>query len=145
MKKIKLTQGQYALVDDEDFEYLNQWKWYLHSVGYAVRNIPSGQVYMHRLINNTPKGLLTDHINRNKLDNQRTNLRTVNKSINAVNTGLRSTNKSGCKGVSWSKLHNKWEAYIWKNSKKYHLGLFETILEADRARRIAEQRYHYGI
>jgi len=71
MKRIKLTQEKVALVDDADFEFLNQWKWFYHQTGYAK----SCHRYMHRLINKTPKGFHTDHINRNKLDNRKSNLR----------------------------------------------------------------------
>jgi hypothetical protein len=75
MKKIPLTQGKFAIVDDEDFEYLNRWKWYFAPVGYATRGDGHGRgnrtvVYMHRVVNKTTGGLVTDHINRNKLDNR---------------------------------------------------------------------------
>ena len=75
MKKIKLTQGKYAIVDDEDFAYLNQWRWYYHN-NYAVHtNKNKSRIYMHRFILNTPKKMFSDHINGNGLDNRRSNLR----------------------------------------------------------------------
>lgn len=139
MKKIKLTQGQYAIVDEEDFKWLSQHKWCITSEGYA--HCYKGG-YMHRMINKTPEGLITDHIDGNRLNNSRANLRTVDKSVNAINSGLRTNNKSGYKGVSLSKLHKKWEAYIWKNNKKFHLGLFNEMNEAIEARKQAEEIYH---
>ena len=148
MRKIKLSSNRgTALVDTEDFEYLNHWKWQLHVGGYAYRTVGNTKmdravVYMHREVNHTPVGMLTDHINGNKLDNRKANLRTADKSLNATNTGLRKTNKSGYKGVSWSKLHNKWEAYIWKNNKKYHLGIYENLTDAANNRKKAEAIYH---
>lgn len=147
MKKIKLSSNKgFALVDDEDFGYLSHWAWQLHSGGYAYRGIDndekSASIYMHREVNKTPKDMLTDHINGNKLDNRKSNLRTADKSLNAINTGLRSTNKSGHKGVSWSKLHSKWESYIWKDNKKYHLGIFVDINKAIKARKKGEEVYH---
>src|SRR3990167_10859282 len=80
MKRIKLTQGKFAIVDNEDFEWLNQWKWhYNNSDGYAYRTKvfrringkqPKEHISIHRLINKTPKGMETDHINHNRLDNR---------------------------------------------------------------------------
>ena len=93
MKTINLSQGQVALVDDDDYNWLNQWKWCAGNYGgkfYAVRHTKGShhlrkQVFMHRLIMNTPKGKLTDHRNRNGLDNQRHNLRDCNHSQNNMN------------------------------------------------------------
>src|SRR3990167_2069342 len=67
MKNIPLTQGKQTLVDDEDFDFLNQYKWFYHKQGYAVRQ--SGSIRMHRLLMNTPKRQEVDHINGNRLDN----------------------------------------------------------------------------
>jgi len=86
MKKIKLNKGTFATVDNDDFEYLNQWKWYINNNGYAIRTkytklgfkkYKMKKVYMHRVVNNTPDNLQTDHINHNQLDNRRINLRSV--------------------------------------------------------------------
>lgn len=146
MRLITITKGNMVLVDDEDFEYLNHWKWQMHTGGYAYRTTGNTGnrrvIYMHREVNKTPRGMITDHINGDKLDNRRSNLRTVNKSKNAINTGLRSTNRSGHKGVSWSKLHNKWESYIWKNNKQIHLGIYDDITDAIKVRKKAEATYH---
>jgi len=109
VKKIKLTQGRYALVDDEDFNWLNQWKWcFDRSNGYAHRNQwvngKNRKIYMHRIILGNPRGILikveTDHKNRNKLDNRRKNLRVVTRSENVLNKGLQSNNTSGIPGVT---------------------------------------------
>lgn len=140
MDKIKLTQGKFAIVDSEDFEYLNQWKWH-YAHGYA-RTSELRKSYMHRLVNKTPKGFLTDHINRNKLDNRKCNLRTGNKGLNSINRGLQSNNTSGYKGVSWAKNVKKWETYIWINGVKKLLGYFELKSEAVMVRRKAEKTYH---
>ena len=151
MKKIKLTKGKYTIVDNEDFEYLNQWKWFFKDTGYAVRSeymklginrYKRWRVYMHRVINNTPDNLQTDHINHNGLDNRKTNLRTVTNQQNAFNAGLSSANTSGAKGVSWSKTRKKWCAYIHINSKAIPLGRFFNIKDAISARKKAELKYH---
>lgn len=136
MKTIKLTQGKYVLVDDSDFEWLSQWKWYFCN-GYAMRNKldRTGLIRMHRLINNTPKGLFTDHINRNKLDNQRHNLRTVNKSLNEHNTEVRKNSKSGVKGIFWEKRRKKWRSEIMINHKSIFVGYFNNLSKAILARR----------
>lgn len=102
-KKIKLTQGKHAIVDDEDFERLSQYKWYYHHEGYAVRNSKENMrrrlISMHRIINNTPDGKVTDHINGDKLDNRKSNLRSCTHAENARNSKLRSDSSSGMKGV----------------------------------------------
>lgn len=146
MKQIYLTQGKKAQVDDIDFEWLNQWKWYCDK-GYAVRNvaIPNGKqeaLYMHRLINQTPKGSDTDHINRNKLDNRRSNLRTATRSLNIINRNPRKDNKSGFTGVNWDKQYKKWRALIRKDRRDIQLGLYSTITGAWLARRLGERIYY---
>ena len=142
MKKIKLTQSKFALVDD-DFEWLNQWKWKFDSTtGYACRTLyPKGKVYMHTLINETIGDLQTDHINRDKLDNRQSNLRTVTSTENSRNTEISVINTSGYKGVSFNKGRSLWEAYIHNNYKKINLGLFKDIDKAILARQRAESIY----
>lgn len=138
MKKIKLTQGKYALVDDEDFDYLNQFKWYLSSGergGYATRTVylKNGKItrmWMHRILNKTLDRFETDHIDRNKLNNQKNNLRTVTQSQNNFNRGLRRNNKSGIKGVYWDSGVNMWRAQIRINGHAFNLGKFDKLEEA---------------
>src|SRR4030066_2184242 len=112
MKEIKLTRGKVAIVDDEDYEWINQWKWHCNGQGYAERHcdIPGKRtmIKMHRLILNTPNGMETDHINHNRLDNRKSNLRVRTRSQNAINTPIRSSNTSGKKGVDWKKNVGKW-------------------------------------
>lgn len=141
MKKIQLTNGGFAVIDDRDFNLVNKYKWLKTSHNYAGTTVLP-RIYMHRLINNTPEGFDTDHINRNTLDNQRNNLRTCGKGLNAINTNLRKTNTSGHKGISWDKKMKKWQAYIWKEYKKIHLGYFTDIKKAIKARLEAEKLYH---
>ena len=137
MKKIKLTQGKFALVDNEDFEWLNQWKWG-YDGRYARRREKNIKIYMHTLINKTPKGKLTDHINRNKLDNRKSNLRSANFTLNINNSSLRYTNKSGHKGVWFWEKRNKWLSSITVNYKKIYLGIFEDKKAAIMVRKEAE-------
>ena len=89
--RIELTQNQFALVDDRDFEYISQWKWgawWNPETGsfYARRNYRNIKTYlMHRVIANTPKGMICDHINHDTLDNRRCNLRNVTPSQSNMN------------------------------------------------------------
>src|SRR4051812_35760807 len=108
MKYITLTQNKQAIVDDEDYEWLKQWKWTFDG-RYAQRNLYANggkkKLYMHRLIMGANKRQLIDHINQDRLDNQRNNLRFANKSVNGFNRGLPNNNTSGFKGVT---LHNQY-------------------------------------
>jgi hypothetical protein len=140
MRQIKLNRGYVTLVDDEDYEYLNQFKWYLNSNGYARTTSPQ-RMYMHALINKPPVGLQTDHVNRDKLDNRRSNLRSVTPLENSRNHGIHPTNTSGHPGVSWTKT-DKWEVYIWLKNKKKHIGRFAEFKDAVKARKQAERLYY---
>jgi hypothetical protein len=139
MKKIPLSQGKFALVDDEDFEWLNQWKWFAHKscyMFYAERHIyPNGKdviVKMHRQILGLKPGSkeVGDHINRNGLDNRRSNLRAVSESINKYNCSIYKNNTSGYRGVHWWKTASKWKAYIDINGKRKSLGHHPTAIDA---------------
>ncbi len=153
MKKIYLSgqlgQGKFAIVDNEDFEWLNQWKWNFDR-GYAYRTQRIGlrkfnkkkNIQMHRLILKNPKGLISDHINGNRLDNRRKNLRVVNAQQSAFNTGLSSRNKFGYKGVSFQKEKEKYRAYIKINGHQKHLGYFKTKEEAALAYNEKAKNYH---
>jgi len=145
MKRIKLTKGKFALVDDEDFEYLSQWNWYVSSHNYAITTTKKPCLYMHRIVNKTPKGILTDHINRNTLDNRKCNLRIADKRINSINKGTQSNNTSGYRGISWNKNHKKWETYIWNCGLRIQLGYYKIIKDAILVRKKAEIKYYEQI
>jgi len=152
MKKIKLTQNKYALVDDEDYENLNKYKWCVSTLGYAVRakiiNDKKRIEWMHRVINKTPLGMDTDHINGNKLDNQKINLRSVTRSQNCINKPLMKNNTSGFKGVYIGKAiyNGKTFKYIFSqiqtDGKTIYLGTFKTIQDAAKAYYNAAKKYH---
>lgn|SRR3972149_1096163 len=129
MKKIKLTQRKYAKIDDKNFNFINQWKWYF-SHGYAMRDTSDGRIYMHRQINNTEGHLDTDHINRDKLDNRRCNLRSVSRSKNQFNRGKPRNNTSGFIGVTWCRRDRNWQAQIKLNQRNIILGRFNNIFDA---------------
>ena len=131
MRLIPLTQGQFAIVDDDDFETLSQWKWqaYWHERTqsfYATRRL---SVKMHRQIMNCTPEEQIDHINHNTLDNRRGNLRKCTATQNSINRRKR----IGYKGVS--SVRNKWRATIGsvRKNERRHLGYFPTAEEAARA------------
>jgi hypothetical protein len=136
MKQIPLTKGKYALVDDEDYEFLNQWKWQVNSDGYAITGVRNQgeriQIRMHRLIINTPKGMETDHINGNRLDNRRDNLRVATKSQNLRNQKKRKS-LSLYKGLAYRKRDNAWEVNISDGSKQVFIGSFKNERHAAMA------------
>jgi len=131
-----------ALVDDEDFEELNQYNWCANKIGktwYAVRagyiDEKKVTISMHQQITGFQYKLI-DHINRDGLDNRRCNLRKCNHSQNKINTLMWKHNTSGVKGVSWDKKKKKWGAHIQKNSRHFFLGYFDNKEEAGRAYKI---------
>lgn len=128
MKTIPLTQGKFAIVDDADYDFLMQWKW-LFAKGYAMRNGPRNnyardRIYMHRLLAGNPNGMEVDHVNLDKLDNRRSNLRACTHQQNCCNTPLSKRNKSGFKGVSFDKKAGKFMAMIKIGPAKKFLGYF---------------------
>lgn len=137
MKRIPLTQNQFAIVDDRDFEKLSKFRWNACRDGntfYARRlkgKYPKRtNVHMHREIMRCPKGKGIDHINGNGLDNRRENLRVSTSLGNARNHKVRKDNPSGFTGVSFFGKLKKWKAYIHTNKKQIHLGYFDTARDA---------------
>lgn len=120
-------------VDDEDFEMLSQYKWRI-SKGYVRTTIKIygkwKNIFMHRLIMNTPKGMFTDHIDRNKLNNTKNNLRIVTSQQNNMNVQKRKNCSSKYKGIHWFKRDKKWQAQIMINNKHIYLGLFKNEIDA---------------
>jgi len=140
--KIKLTQGQFTLVDEEDFDYLNQWKWsYNPSGGYAYRNQNNHGIWLHRLLINPPKGFETDHINGDGLDNRRANLRIVTHQQNLMNQKVKSNNKTGYAGVSFERSRKRWFASLYLGGKTIFQKRFKDFNQAIMARKEAEDIY----
>jgi hypothetical protein len=145
MKEIKLTQGKVALVDDEDYEYLNQFKWYAHKkpcTFYAERSVGNRKnrtlVRMHRVIMNTHDNMQVDHIDHNGLNNQKCNLRNCTASQNRMNK--RPFGKSIYKGVGFNE--GLIQARIRINNKQIHLGYFKSEELAAKSYDIAAKKYH---
>lgn len=136
MKEIELTQGFKTIVDDEDYEWLSQYRWCAVNEGkkkplwYAVAKVYGKNVKMHRLLLGDPAGVV-DHRNRNSLDNRRENLSTVTQVENSRNKRHSSNNKLGVKGVNFHR--GAFCARIWYNNRNIHLGRFATLREAQLA------------
>lgn len=126
MRSTPLTKGKFAIVDDKDYEYLCQWKWWYGAKGYAVTRITGVFTLMHRLINATPEGLETDHINGDRLDNRRMNLRNATSQQNKFNKPVQSNNGCGVKGVQYRSSTDTWTAQIHVGGRKYYLGVYPT-------------------
>lgn len=125
----------YAIIDKE-FAYLDEYQWFIHSAGYAQTKMGGKKVYMHHKVIGKPKSpQVTDHINRNKLDNRLTNLRHVKYSDNAINTGLRSDNSTGHKGIYFVDRPKPWYAIVYRGNKIIYSKTFLTLEDAIVERR----------
>lgn len=138
MKKIPLSQGKFALVDDADFEWLNQWNWYAnknHNTYYAVRsgklNGKNTLILMHRqILGLTDPKIYGEHWDGDGLNNQRSNLRPATNSENQKNKKSKTNGTSKYLGVSWDKGCRKWVCHINIDGKAKYLGLFTDETQA---------------
>ncbi len=141
---IPLTQGKYAIVDTENYDYLMQWKWHVrpeHRTFYAVRRlrgsarkqVPRSTIFMHSVILQTPEGMLSDHRNHNGIDNRWCNMRVCSNMENCQNRlPPRYKNRtSSYKGVG--SRGNNWQARITSEGSQIHIGTFRSEIEAARA------------
>lgn len=144
-REIKLSQGQVAIVDDEDFEWLSRWKWHAYwnkntKSFYAQRNIRILKkticIIMHRLIMglNPKERPVVDHINHDTLNNTRNNLRVTTPSGNQQNRLNR--------GYAFHKKSQKFRARITANGKDIYLGIYKNENDARKAYLAAKEIYH---
>jgi HNH endonuclease len=143
MQYIPLTKGKFAIVDDEDYERIDQWKWHASRGDRrcdAVRKLAhDNRIHTRRMHHEVLKLPLAegqkwvvDHINRNPLDNRKANLRVCTAQQNTFNSGP--SNKKGktsyYKGVSFYRCHKLWTARVHFKGRTYYLGYFKTEYEA---------------
>lgn len=135
---IALTQGQNAIVDVADFEWLSQWSWFacwdkkMQSF-YATRKENGKSLRMHRTLLKVRSGEEVDHWNHNTLDNRRSNLRRCSHTQNMRNKKHQTANPSGYKGVTWAEDRHHWRVRLMCDGKMIHLGRFHSKEEAARA------------
>ena len=140
MKQITLTQGKVALVDDDDYVWLNQWKWCAkpgHHTFYAAHYVRVAKYKhrfekMHRLILGLQESdkQQVDHVDGNGLNNQRSNLRICTITQNNQSRRKRKVGTSKYKGVYWHQRDHKWQSRITVNKKRIQLGCFDSETDA---------------
>ena len=135
-REITLLRGQITIVDADDYDKVSTRKWVLGANGYAVSYKSYGMILMHRLIMNTPKGKVVDHINGNKLDNRKSNLRNCTHAENMQNR-FKANSKSGFRNVYWHARLSKWVVLVKKDKKMHYFGSFINKEEAIQAARSA--------
>lgn len=147
MKKIALTQGYFAVVNNRDYDFLMQWNWVADkrkNVVYATRNQTvatnkTKKIYMHRVILGlTDRKTHVDHIDGNGLNNRRSNIRECTHVQNCMNKGVSKANTSGVRGICWSKKDKRWRVRIGHNGKDIGVGYFRSLEQARNARIKAE-------
>lgn len=147
MKEIVISDGSKVKVDADDYDWLMEYKWSAKGNGYAMRGVHIGKrkyryFLMHREIIGAKKGEVVDHINGDKSDNRKCNLRIATPSQNSTNSKHRN-NESGYRGVYLDKRRNLWKSEIRPSpGKRKFLGYFENKEDAALAYNEAAEKYH---
>ncbi len=149
--KTLIRTGKTILLDDDDLERVLQfeleWKryWHVDVTGHVAASLRGYCVQLGRFILNCNNYLVVDHINRNPLDNQKTNLRAVSRSVDRHNSKTSHDNPSGCRGVCWDRFNDRWLVSITIAGKRKALGGFTKLTDAIKARKDAEHFYQKEI
>ena len=141
LRRYKGKKPVAVLVDDEDYENVRQYPWSKNYLGYISGKVDGKRVYLHRLIMGYPDGKVVDHINGDKLDNRKQNLRICTVRQNVMNSKTPKNNTSGHTGVSLRSDRKLYRANIMVNRRQIYLGSFERIEDAVLARKQAEVKY----
>ena len=131
-----------SLIDVKHLQLINGNSFSIDNKGYIRMSVKGIPILLHRVIANTPKGMVTDHINHNVLDNREVNLRICTKNQNLLNKKPYKNSKSECPGVYQIKSTGNWKSTIRINNKRISLGTFKNLIDAVSARKQAEEKYH---
>lgn len=155
MKKIELTRGLCAIVDDEDYEMLSKYSWYAHRSGHtyyagrAVRkddkDCKKSRVFMHNVLLKTKEGQVVDHVNHDGMDNRKENLRSVTPMQNCWNRLKRKTDGMTSRYMGVTKRKDRWRAEIQSHGRNFYLGSYETEEEARDAYQRAREKRNVGL
>lgn len=126
--------GKTFTVSKEDYEKIRPHKWLVYDSGYVKARISKKCVYLHRFLMDCPKGMTVDHINHDKSDNRRDNLRICTQRENSLNRD--------CEGVRFDKRRGTWQAYVYTETGFKSLGSFKNKEDAVVARRNGEKLYY---
>jgi len=147
-----LTRGQVSIVDNDDIDKIKGYGWYANYTSHnrqyqttaniSLDNGNKRKLYLSRIIMDALDGVEVDHINHNRLDNRKSNLRLCNRRENLCNRPANSSNTSGYKGVVFHKRDKKWQASIRTKKGRIHLGYFNSAIEAATAYNQAALKYH---
>ena len=144
--EIPLTQGKVALIDDEDFERVSQFKWWIakrrDGKFYARREMNGKSIFLHRFLMDAPPGMEVDHKNGDGLNCQRYNMRLATRAGNSKNQNKHSNNTSGFKGVCFDKKRGKYRAKICADGVHHHLGFYDDPVDAARTYDAAARKLH---
>lgn len=142
---IKIQETE-VIIDEELYYDIIKYKWHINKYGYCIGIINGKDVRLHRYIMNYTGIDFIDHINHNKLDNTRKNLRIVTPQQNSINTSSRKGSTSKYVGVSYDNSRNKWLAMITIDRKLKNLGRFNNEIDAAKVRDAATKQYNkeYG-
>ena len=127
-----------VLVDDNDYDKVVAAVWWKQASGYIINK---DGMYLHRMIMGNPDEMVVDHINGDKLDNRKENLRICTRRENVINSRVSKNNTTGYHGVSYMRHIGKYRAYIFTNGKQIYLGSYTNIDDAITARKQAEEQY----
>lgn len=132
-----------AMIDVEDLLKVSVFRWY-YKKPYAATEVRGFNLFLHVFIMDTWKMITNkeiDHIDGNGLNNKKENLQIVSRSKNLLKAKVRKDNRSGCKGVTWSKSKRKWQVSVTINKKRHHFGAYKNLEDAIEAKKIAERKF----
>ena len=136
------TMSREVIIDLDDLQEVAKYNWRLNKDAYAVHSsVATKERFMHHLILKRKKGLETDHINRNRVDNRKANLRYATRKQNVENTGVRKDSLTKIKGVGYYKSIDRWCAKIQIRGKRMFLGSRKSPEEAEELYKNAVAKY----